>query len=176
MGIPLDLLAPALDISSEFSRQASFSTSRRASLTLVLEGDRRTHPVGQSAIPRDCYCGARVPYLTREGKAVAVHFLARWAHLFRRELLQHLRRCGSRSALSVRVTGPLGGAFTREVTIFTGSAHLGLDVYKYRWVPQPLLLPPSAIVPALALLCHPTRARPRALSSGADFLLPSRCR
>jgi hypothetical protein len=41
MGIPLDPLALALDIPSEFSRQASFLTSRWASLTLVLEDDRQ---------------------------------------------------------------------------------------------------------------------------------------
>ena len=35
MGIPLNPLAPALDIPGEFSRQASFWTPRRASLTLA---------------------------------------------------------------------------------------------------------------------------------------------
>jgi len=42
--IPLDLLAPALDTPSEFSRQASFLTPHWVSLTLVLEGDRQTRP------------------------------------------------------------------------------------------------------------------------------------
>ena len=89
MGIPLDPLALALDISSEFSRQASFSTSRWASLTLVLEDDRRTRSAGQSAIPQDFYHDTYVPYLTGEGRAAALHFLARWVRLFRREPLQH---------------------------------------------------------------------------------------
>ena len=58
------------------------------SLTLVLEGDRRTHLVVRSALPRDSYGGARLPYLAVEGRVVAVRFLARWARLFRREPLQ----------------------------------------------------------------------------------------
>ena len=59
----------------------------------------------------------------------------------------------------MRATGLLGGAFTREVTVFAGSAHWRLDIYKYRWVSRLLLLPPSAIVLALALFAIFTRAR-----------------
>ena len=89
MGIPLDPLTPALDTPGEFSRHTLFSSPRRASLTLVLKGDRRTRPVGQSALPRGSYGGARLFYLAVEGRAMAVCFLARWAHLFRRVPLQH---------------------------------------------------------------------------------------
>jgi hypothetical protein len=49
VGIPLDLPVLALDIPTESSRQASFSYTRWASLTLVLEIDCRTSSVGQSA-------------------------------------------------------------------------------------------------------------------------------
>ena len=90
VGIPLNLLAPALDTPSEFSRQASFLTPRWAPLTLVLEGDRRTHPVGRSALPRGSYGGVGLPYLAMKGRVVVIRFLARWAHIFRRE---PLRRC-----------------------------------------------------------------------------------
>jgi len=89
VGIPLDILAPALDTPSEFSRQASFSTLRLVSVTLVLEGDRRTSLAGRSVLPQDSYGGGRVSYLAMEGRVVAVHFLARWACLFRRESLWH---------------------------------------------------------------------------------------
>ena len=87
VGIPLNLLAPALDTPSKFSRQALFSTHRWVSLTLVLEGDRRTRLVGWSALPGDSYGGARLPYLAVEGRVMAIHFLAYWARLFRRESL-----------------------------------------------------------------------------------------
>jgi hypothetical protein len=88
VGIPLDLLAPALDTPSEFSRQALFLTPRWVSLTLVLEGDRRTRSVGRSALPQDLYGGACLPYHAVEGRVVVVCFLAYWARLFRREPLQ----------------------------------------------------------------------------------------
>jgi len=88
MGIPLDPLAPALDISSEFFEAGIIFDPSPASLTLVLEDDRRTHPAGRSAIPQDFYCGARASYLIGERRAVEVRFLARWARLFRRGPLQ----------------------------------------------------------------------------------------
>ena len=88
-----------------------------------------------------------------------VRFLPRWACLFRRELLQHCAVCGIRSVLSVGATGPLGGAFTREVPVFTGSSRWRLDIYKYCRVSRLLLLPPSAIVHALALPAIITRVR-----------------
>jgi len=59
MGIPLDHLILALDIPNEFSRLASFSNTRWASLTLALEIDCRT---------RNRYS----PYLTEEGRVKAV--------------------------------------------------------------------------------------------------------
>ena len=52
-------------------------------------------------------------------------------------------------------SGPLGGTFTREVTVFAGYARWRLSVYKYCWVSQPLLLPRSAIVLAFASLPSP---------------------
>jgi len=87
VGIPLDPLALALDITSEFLRQASFLTPRWASLTLVLEVDRRTRSAGQSGVPQDFYRDTCVPYLAGEGRAMEVHFLARWVRLFRWEPL-----------------------------------------------------------------------------------------
>jgi hypothetical protein len=89
VGIPLNPLTPALYSPSEFSRHASFSSTRGASLTLVLEGDRQTRPVGQSVLPRGSYGGARLFYLAVEGRAVAVCFLTRWVRLFKRVPLQH---------------------------------------------------------------------------------------
>ena len=88
VGIPLDLLAPALDTPNEFLRQAAFLTPRWVLLTLVLEGNRRTRPVGRSALPRGSCGGVCLAYLATEGRIIAVHFLARWAHLFRREPLR----------------------------------------------------------------------------------------
>jgi len=58
VGIPLDPLALAFDIPSVFSTQASFSIPHRASLTLVLEGDRRACLAGRYAFPRGFHCGA----------------------------------------------------------------------------------------------------------------------
>ena len=89
MGFPFDPLALALDIPSEFSRRASFSTPCWASLTLVLEVDRRTRSAGRSTIPQDFYRDMLVPYLVGEGGAAAVHFPARWARLFRWEPLRY---------------------------------------------------------------------------------------
>ena len=89
VGIPLDPLFLALYIPSEFSREASFSNIRWASLTLVLEIDCRTRSAGQSATSQD-FCRVRyVPCLTDEGRVAAVRLFARWACLFRREPLQH---------------------------------------------------------------------------------------
>ena len=89
VGIPLDPLAPALDTPSEMSRHVSFSTPRWAFLNLVLEGVRLTYLAGRSTLPRGSCCGACLFYLAGEGRAMAVRFLARWAHLFRRETLEH---------------------------------------------------------------------------------------
>jgi len=122
VGIPLDLLAPTLDTPSEFSRQASFSTTERAPLTLVLKGDRRTHPVGWSALPRGSYGGVCLPYLVTEGRVMAVHFLARWACLFRREPLRRGSVGGIRNVLLEREIRLLGGAFIGEITAIVGSA------------------------------------------------------
>ena len=66
VGIRLDPPALALDIPSEFSRQASFSTPHRASLTLVLKGDRRARLACRSALPRGFHCGARLLYVVGE--------------------------------------------------------------------------------------------------------------
>ena len=150
MGIPLDPLALTLDIPSEFSRQAMFSTSRWASLTLVLEDDRQTRSAGQSAIPQDFYRDTYIPYLSGEGRAMTVHFPARSVCLSRREPLRHCAVVEFVAPCQSEQSGPLGGAFTREVTVFAESARWRLVVYKYHWVSQPLLLPPSAIVLALA--------------------------
>ena len=89
VGIPLDPLALALDTPSEISRQVLFSTPRRASLTQILEGDRRTRPAGRSTLPQGSCCGVRLFYLAGDGRAVAFHFLTRWVRLFRREMLEH---------------------------------------------------------------------------------------
>ena len=111
VGFPLNLLAPALDTPSEFSRQASFSTPCWAPLTLVLEGDRRTHPVGRSMLPRGSYGVVRLLYLVTEGRVVVVRFLARWARLFRREPFQRSSVGRIRNVLLERGIRPLGGAF-----------------------------------------------------------------
>ena len=89
MGIPLDPLALALDIRREFSRQTSFSTSCWASVTLVLEDDRRTRSADKSAISQDFYRDTYIPFLTGEGRDTVVRFPTRWACLFRREPLRH---------------------------------------------------------------------------------------
>ena len=128
MGIPFDLLTPTLDTPSKFSRQALFSTPRWASLTLVLEGDHRTHLVGWSALPRDSYGGARSPYLATEGRVVAIRFLARWAYLFRRESLWHSSVRRICNVLSGRERRPLGSTFIEEVTAFVGSARWGASI------------------------------------------------
>ena len=110
-------------------------------------------------IPQDFYRDTYVPYLTGEGRAVAVRFPACWACLFRREPLQHCAVAEFVAPYQREQSRPLDGAFTREVTIFAGSARWRLDIYKYHGVSQPLLLPPSAIVLALAPLAIFTRAR-----------------
>ena len=178
MGILLDLLTPALDTPSEFSRQASFSTPRWASLTLVLEGDRRTRPVGRSALPQDCCGGARLPYLATEGRVLAVCFLAHWTCLFQRESLWHSAVCRIRNVLSGGGRRPLGGTFIQGVTAFVGSARRG-GVYKYQGIARLLSLPYSAIPLALAPL-HPLaflkcNAPLREKICRAAFHLPPRC-
>ena len=155
VGIPLDPMALALDIPNEFSRRDSFSTPRWASLTLVLEVDRRTLSAGRSAIPQDFYHDTRIPYLAGEGTAVAVHFSARWVLLFRREPLWYCAVVEFVAPCQREQSGPFGGTFTREVTVFARYARWRLSVYKYCWVSQPLLLPRFAIVLAFASLPSP---------------------
>jgi len=157
VGIPLNLLVPTLDTPSKFSRQASFSTPRWVSLTLVLEGDRRTHPAGQSTLPRDSYGSARPSYLAMEGRVVAVCFLARWTRLFTRELLWHCVTCGICNVLSGGEKRPLGGAFNWDVTTFVGSARWGGSPIKITGSPGclPFRIPPllSPLLPIAVFSC-----------------------
>ena len=124
-----------MDTPSEFSRQASFSTPRWVSLTLVLKGDRRTCLVGQTALPQDSYGGARPSYLAVEGRVVVVCFLACWMRLFRRQSLWHYAAYGIRNVLSRGERRPLGGAFNRDGTAFVGSAYYGGSSIKAAGLP-----------------------------------------
>jgi len=51
-------------------------------------------------------------------------------------------RWGIRNILSEGVSETLGSAFTRDVTVFVGSA-VGVGNYKYRWIP--CLLPERSL-------------------------------
>ena len=89
---------------------------------------------------------------------MVVHFPARWAHLSRWEPLRYCAVVEFVAPCQRERLGPLGGAFTREVTVFAGSARWWLAVYKYCWVSRPLLLPSFAIVLAFASFAISTRA------------------
>jgi len=56
---------------------------------------------------------------------MAVHFLARWTRLFRKQSLWHCAVCGICNVLSWGERRPLGGAFNKGVTTFVGSARWG---------------------------------------------------
>ena len=118
-GIPLDCLDPISDIPSEFSRRPRFSSTRRASLTLVLEIGCRTLSVGQPMTSRGFH--GHVPWLTREGRGRGSSPFCPLGASFQAGAIATLYRCRIRSVSSVRGKGSLGGAFMGGVTSFIGS-------------------------------------------------------
>ena len=93
VGIPLDHLVLALDIPSEFSRQASFSNTRWASQTLVLEIDCQTRSAGLSATSRDFRRDRFVPCLIGEGRVTTVSLFTRWEPLRHCTVMEFVAPC-----------------------------------------------------------------------------------
>ena len=166
-GIPLDCLDPTLGIPSEFSRWASVSTTRWASLTLVLENGCRTLSAGQPATSR----GLRgyVPWLTREGKGHGGSPFCPLGTSFQAGAVATLYRRRIRSARPVRrkktVRWRIYGGSYRIYRI----CPLVVAVYKYPVVWLSFSLLPSALIPAFASLPSHARAHPRAVADPPFF-------
>jgi len=134
-----------------------FSTTRWASLTLVLEIGCRTLSAGQPATSR----GFRgyAPWLIREGRGRGSSPFCLLGVSFQAGAIATLYRRRIRSVLSVRGRLPLGGAFLGGVTVFIGSVHWWLPSINIPW---PCCHSPFRLLPPfLPLLpCQLTHARP----------------
>jgi len=86
--IPLDRLDPTLDIPSEFSRRASIF-DHSPGIPDSGTRDRLSNPFAGSACDLSRLSWVRTLAYRGRKRTTAVHLFARWARLFRRELLRH---------------------------------------------------------------------------------------
>lgn len=85
------------------------------SLTQAHKSDCRTLAKGQSILSRGSISSRSLAYLVVEGVVVALHLLARWVHLFKREPLRHHPlQVETVKGPVARILGQLDGAFKAD--------------------------------------------------------------
>jgi len=133
-----------------------FSSTRRASLTLVLEIGCRTLSASQPATSRGFQ--GHVPWLTMEGRCRGGSPFCPLGASYQARAVATLYRRRIHSVSSVRGKRPLGGAFMGGVTVFIGSVRWWLPSINISW---PGCRSPFRFLPPLLpqLPCHLTRVR-----------------
>jgi len=125
------------------------STTRWASLTLVLEIGCRTLSAGQPATSQG-FCGC-IPWLTREGRGRGGLPFCPLGASFQEGAVAALCWRRIRSAPSVRRKKTVRRRIYGGLTSFIGSVRWWVVAYKYPAALLAFSLPPSAFILALAL-------------------------